>query len=602
MRLRNKVVSLSFMLAVSGMLAMGNGTKAYAAESDSTNEAVATSTDAISAEDTVDAEEAEGTVDAEETAGELSVLKEEPAQSEVTDTVETAGAVEVTEKIEASSENSDTAETLEGITDLKSENAEGENIEEKGDMLLLEEEDAPAVNYLTVYNGVDYSLVYDYEYYIKKYPDVKRAFNGDEEATLKHFVTCGMKEGRQGNQSFELSSYRNAYADLRREYGANNDYYYKHYVTYGVNEHRVTSGVTQVVNPISVLQGRDYSGVYNFDYYVGHYSDIKRLFGNNDIAALQHFINNGMAEKRKANESFDVDSYYLSYQDLRVAYNKNWKQYYDHYVKYGEKEHRKTSGETVLQNPVTKYKTVDYRSVYDYYYYYGNQSDLRRIYGQDDIALLNHFVHYGIIEGRQAKASYNKTNYNNLKKKSSEIIAKEKAEEEARRKAEEARKRAEEEARRKAEEEKKRAEELAKRRAADPAAAAVLDRVGWTLPAAYNYASSEIEYYGKLVFTESWGSYNLAQQGFNNKTGNCYVMAAVFYEMAKMLGYDVHQIAGGIPLIGGGECPHSWCEVVLDGKAYVCDPDLTKERGNDAYMKPYGSKGIWKYQNYHRMN
>ena len=599
MRLKNKVVSLSFMLAVSGMLAMGNGTKAYAAESDSTNEAVATSTDAISAEeseDTVDAEETE------ETAGELSVLKEEPAQSEVTDKVETAGAVEVTEKIEASSENSDTAETSEGIANLKSENAEGENIEEEDDMLLLEEEDAPAVNYLTVYNGVDYSLVYDYDYYIRKYPDVKRAFNGDEEATLKHFVTCGMKEGRQGNQSFELSSYRNAYADLRREYGANNDYYYKHYVTYGVNEHRVTSGVTQVVNPISVLQGRDYSGVYNFDYYVGHYSDIKRLFGNNDIAALQHFINNGMAEKRKANESFDVDSYYLSYQDLRVAYNRNWKQYYDHYVKYGEKEHRKTSGETVLQNPVTKYKTVDYRSVYDYYYYYGNQSDLRRIYGQDDIALLNHFVHYGIIEGRQAKASYNKTNYNNLKKKSSEIIAKEKAEE----KQDVRPKRQGNVLKKKHAAKPRKRRNVLRNLRGDvqliPAAAAVLDRVGWTLPAAYNYASSEIEYYGKLVFTESWGSYNLAQQGFNNKTGNCYVMAAVFYEMAKMLGYDVHQIAGGIPLIGGGECPHSWCEVVLDGKAYVCDPDLTKERGNDAYMKPYGSKGIWKYQNYHRMN
>jgi hypothetical protein len=562
-------------LAVSGMLAM-SGSKVYASDTDTYTETIATGTDAV----------------------------KEVEEVEETEEVEAAGEEEATGAVAESTEDFIIEDdVIIGETEYNEIPDSAEVTEDSEDALLLEEEDAPAPNSYTVYNGVDYSLVYDYQYYLSKYKDVRKAFNGDPEETLKHFVLYGMKEGRQGNSTFVLASYKNAYSDLRREYGSNNAYYYKHYITYGAKEHRTTSGVTQLVNPISAIYGKNYSGVYDFGYYTEHYSDMKRLFGNNDIAALEHFINNGMKEKRQAKESFDVDSYYLSYQDLRVAYNKDWKQYYMHYVNYGASEHRKTSGETTLQNPVKTYKKVDYSSVYDYYYYFDRNSDLRRIYGQDDIALMSHFVHYGMNEGRPGKASYTAANYNTLKKKSNEFIAQEKAEEEARRKAEEAKRKAEEEARRKAEEEKKAAEELAKRRAADPKAAAVLDRVGWTLTAAYNYAMTiEYEKDSKLKYDESWGSYALAQQGFTNGEGNCYVRSAVFYEMAKMMQYEVYQIAGYIPLINGGETPHSWCEVVLNGNVYVCDPDLSASRGNDAYMKPYGTKGIWKYQHYHRMS
>ncbi len=137
-------------------------------------------------------------------------------------------------------------------------------------------------------------------------------------------------------------------------------------------------------------------------------------------------------------------------------------------------------------------------------------------------------------------------------------------------------------------------------RSSDPAAAETLDRIGWSLENAYAFASS-LSYSGKTVYTEDWGSYVLAQQGFRNGTGNCYVMAATFYEMARVMDYEVYQIAGFIPLMSGGETAHSWCEIVVDGNVYVCDPNLTQSRGNDAYMKPYGSAGIWVYQNYHRM-
>ena len=53
----------------------------------------------------------------------------------------------------------------------------------------------------TSYGGVNYSAVYDYNYYIKNNPDVKKAFGGDKTATLKHFVNYGMAEGRRAKAS-----------------------------------------------------------------------------------------------------------------------------------------------------------------------------------------------------------------------------------------------------------------------------------------------------------------------------------------------------------------------------------------------------------------
>lgn len=79
---------------------------------------------------------------------------------------------------------------------------------------------------VTVYNGVDYSSVYNYSYYIKKYPDIAKAFPNDDISTLAHFVTCGTNEKRQGNMNFDVNSYYNQYADLRSAFGTNWRAYY----------------------------------------------------------------------------------------------------------------------------------------------------------------------------------------------------------------------------------------------------------------------------------------------------------------------------------------------------------------------------------------
>ena len=129
----------------------------------------------------------------------------------------------------------------------------------------------------------------------------------------------------------------------------------------------------------------------------------------------------------------------------------------------------------------------------------------------------------------------------------------------------------------------------------------ILDNIGWDLRAAYNWSAS-LSYSGRTTFLESWGSSRLAEQGFSHKTGNCYVMAATFYELAECLGYDAHQIAGAVPSRRGGLANHSWVEIEENGEVWVYDPNCTMETHVDRFHFKYGTRGTWRYTNYHRMN
>ena len=128
----------------------------------------------------------------------------------------------------------------------------------------------------------------------------------------------------------------------------------------------------------------------------------------------------------------------------------------------------------------------------------------------------------------------------------------------------------------------------------------VLNQVGWNLRAAYNWSANLP--YVNYSNDPSPGSKNFAIHGFKIKTGDCYVMAGTFYYMAKLLGYDAHQIAGYVPLRSGNMGVHSWVEIDINGSTYVFDPDFTHETGRNGYQISYGMSGTWRYSNYYRMN
>lgn len=267
----------------------------------------------------------------------------------------------------------------------------------------------------TIYAGTDYGDVYDYEYYVNRYGDIAAAFSGDYAGALKHFVQCGMNEGRQAKGTFNVNAYKNKYKDLRDSFGDNLKAYYIHYIEYGKDEKRTASGddtVPKDENNNSTAQttyGRiDYSPVYNYEYYVSRYSDVKQAYGNNSDKVLQHFIQHGMSEGRTGNKDFNVYGYKSRYSDLRAAFGNDLKKYYMHYIQNGKKEGRKSD-----LVKVTTYQGVDYSDVYDYDYYTKKYSDIYTAFVNDPAGAIEHFINFGIKEARQANEEFNITAYKN---------------------------------------------------------------------------------------------------------------------------------------------------------------------------------------------
>lgn len=98
--------------------------------------------------------------------------------------------------------------------------------------------EARVTNPTSYFGGVDYSLVYNFNEYIDRYPDLKRAFQYDDEAAISHFVHFGMREGRIAKQSFDVKKYQSYYTDLRNAFGNDLAKYYLHFIRFGHKEGR----------------------------------------------------------------------------------------------------------------------------------------------------------------------------------------------------------------------------------------------------------------------------------------------------------------------------------------------------------------------------
>lgn len=246
--------------------------------------------------------------------------------------------------------------------------------------------------------GIDYSAVFDAAYYSKTYKDLKAAFGNNENALFNHFLSYGMKEGRDANGVFDLSYYKNKYPDLRNAFGNNNEAYYVHFITCGVYEgrrpgnsfdwfgyaqtyndlrnafgnnvssyyfHYITCGKKEgrIANSTSFYNGKDYSLVYNKDYYLNNYSDLRAVFGDDAQSLITHFITYGMKEGRRANIRFDFNYYKNAYPDLQAAFGSDNTAYYTHYMQFGYNEGRYSS-EKLIGIDVSKNKgTIDWEKV-----------------------------------------------------------------------------------------------------------------------------------------------------------------------------------------------------------------------------------------------
>lgn len=111
-------------------------------------------------------------------------------------------------------------------------------------------------------NAIDYSAVFDADYYYNTYPDLQQNIGNDPAALLKHFTTVGMREGRSGNALFNVKAYMQNNLDLLPVYGAKDlSNYYIHYITCGKNENRIALYQKGTELPAGVLS--TYSTVYD---------------------------------------------------------------------------------------------------------------------------------------------------------------------------------------------------------------------------------------------------------------------------------------------------------------------------------------------------
>ena len=113
------------------------------------------------------------------------------------------------------------------------------------------------------------SLTFDADYYYNTYPDLQAVFGHDYNSLYRHYLDCGLAEGRSGSAEFNCLVYRNNYPDLQTSFG--NDYraYCVHYEKYGKTEGRsaagdgmALAGSTAAIAPANTLGG-SYATAYN---------------------------------------------------------------------------------------------------------------------------------------------------------------------------------------------------------------------------------------------------------------------------------------------------------------------------------------------------
>ena len=134
-------------------------------------------------------------------------------------------------------------------------------------------------------------------------------------------------------------------------------------------------------------------------------------------------------------------------------------------------------------------------------------------------------------------------------------------------------------------------------------AAIRLGKYKGNLKKAFNWSAS-LQYAGNIKISKKtpteYGLY-----GFKTGTGDCYVMAATFYWMAKVAGYDAHYVKGYFKK-SNGKGAHAWVEIdqKVGGKTktYVYDPNFQQEYKLNGYKLTYGAKKTLKYINYKRVN
>lgn len=207
---------------------------------------------------------------------------------------------------------------------------------------------------VTVYEGVDYSPVYDFDYYVAHNSYVKKNFADSPKKALAYFVTKGMEKRQRASEGFDVVSYINGCKSLRRSYKNNYKKYYLHYIHTGCKDAtyvaKATAGLKKMQDYCVKYAGVSYAKVYDYNYYVAHCADVLAKYGVDDVAVFEDFVERGMALGLQGNSKFNVNSYMLANPSLLKKWGNDYEKYYTYYAKTGKGK---------LSDPDAAYTLID---------------------------------------------------------------------------------------------------------------------------------------------------------------------------------------------------------------------------------------------------
>lgn len=178
---------------------------------------------------------------------------------------------------------------------------------------------------------------------------------------------------RDDNFTFDADFYLSHYPDLRNAFGADHQAALNHWIEYGIRE------------------GRRASREFDVTYYVNRHPDLYQAFRNDYAGALNHWVTYGIREGRQGSREVDVLYYLAKNEDLRGAYGSDYRAALHHWIRYGLNEQRQASAEFKLMNYFNRYP--DLRDVFKY-------TNSFNTYANDGYLGFNHWIEYGITEGR----------------------------------------------------------------------------------------------------------------------------------------------------------------------------------------------------------
>jgi len=105
----------------------------------------------------------------------------------------------------------------------------------------------------------------------------------------------------------------------------------------------LNGGVTPTPSSGYIINGVDYSPVFNPTYYSDRYDDLRVAYGTDANGLWNHFQMFGMNEHRQASANFNPEAYRSRYTDLDNVYGDDWPMYYYHYCVFGKNEGREAT-------------------------------------------------------------------------------------------------------------------------------------------------------------------------------------------------------------------------------------------------------------------